>query len=75
MNTPVFRQRWYANVLDKTPLEEKWGKKYPLVLKSWQAKWDKLSSYFKYSDDICRLIYTTNSIESFHRQVRKFTKA
>jgi len=56
-------------------LEEKWGKKYPMVIKSWRSKWDNLSAYFKYSCDIRRLIYTTNPIEGFHRQVRKFTKA
>lgn len=55
-------------------LDEKWGQKYPLVLKSWQSKWDYLSAYFKYSKDVRRLIYTTNAIEGFHRQVRKYTK-
>lgn len=56
-------------------LEEKWGKKYPMVLKSWNNKWENLSAYFKYSHDIRRMVYTTNPIEGFHRQVRKFTKA
>lgn len=56
-------------------LEETWGKKYPMILKSWQTKWDTLSTYFKYSSEIRRLIYTTNSIEGFHRQVRKYTKS
>ena len=55
-------------------LEEKWGEKYPMVLKSWQTNWEHLSHYFQYSGDIRRLIYTTNAIEGFHRQVRKFTK-
>ena len=55
-------------------LDEKWGAKYPMVLKSWQTNWDHLSHYFQYSGDIRRLIYTTNAIEGFHRQVRKFTK-
>lgn len=55
-------------------LDEKWGEKYPLVIKSWQTHWDHLSHYFQYSGDIRRLIYTTNAIEGFHRQVRKFTK-
>jgi len=56
-------------------LDEKWGKKYAMVLRSWQNKWDELSAYFKYSAEIRRLIYTTNPIEGFHRQVRKFTKS
>ena len=55
-------------------LEEKWGEKYPMVLKSWQTNWDNLTHYFQYSGEIRRLIYTTNAIEGFHRQVRKFTK-
>ena len=55
-------------------LDEKWGKKYPVVLSSWKNNWHKLSTYFKYAEDIRRVIYTTNAIEGFHRQVRKVTK-
>ena len=57
------------DALDKT-----WGKKYPLVITSWRNNWPKLSTYFKYDPTIRRLIYTTNTIEGFHRQVRKVTK-
>lgn len=56
-------------------LDEKWGKQYPMVLKSWQSNWDNLSAYFKYSAEIRRLVYTTNAVEGFHRQVRKYTKS
>ncbi len=55
-------------------LDEKWGKKYPMVIKSWHQNWDNLTTYFKYDEGIRRLIYTTNPIEGFHRQVRKYTK-
>lgn len=55
-------------------LAEKWGKKYPIVIQSWQNNWDKLSVYFKYPPPIRKLIYTTNTIEGYHRQVRKVTK-
>lgn len=55
-------------------LEEKWGKKYPIVIQSWRNKWENLSAYFKYPEDIRRVIYTTNIIESVHRQFRKLTK-
>jgi len=55
-------------------LEEKWGKKYPIVIKSWRNKWDNLSNYFKYPEQIRKVIYTTNIIESVHRQFRKLTK-
>lgn len=55
-------------------LTGKWNKKYPIVTDSWNNNWDKLSTYFKYTESIRRLIYTTNTIEGFHRQVRKVTK-
>lgn len=55
-------------------LDEKWGKLYPIVLQSWQNKWENLSVYFKYPPEIRKVIYTTNIIESVHRQFRKLTK-
>ena len=58
--------------LDK--LEAKWGKKYPIVFDSWYNNWENLSNYFKYPEDIRRIIYTTNIIESVHRQFRTLTK-
>jgi len=55
-------------------LEEQWGKKYPLAVKSWYANWNELSTMFKYPPEIRTLIYTTNAIENFNRQLRKVTK-
>jgi len=55
-------------------LDEKWGSKYPLVIKSWTNNWDRLSTYFKYPEEIRKMIYTTNIIEGFNRQIRKVTK-
>lgn len=55
-------------------LELTWGSKYPKVIKSWRNNWSRLSAYYKYSKPIRKLIYTTNPIESFHRQLRKITK-
>ncbi|MCD9461342.1 IS256 family transposase, partial [Marinibactrum halimedae] len=55
-------------------LEAKWGKYYPVVVQSWRNKWDNLSVYFKYPEDIRRVIYTTNAVEAVHRQFRKLTK-
>jgi transposase-like protein len=55
-------------------LEEKWGSKYPIVIRSWRNKWENLSNYFKYPADIRRIVYTTNIIESVHRQFRSLTK-
>jgi putative transposase len=60
--------------LNLAKLTEKWQKKYPVVIRSWEQNWHKLSTYFKYTEDIRRIIYTTNTIEGFHRQVRKVTK-
>lgn len=56
-------------------LEQKWGKKYPVVIKSWRNNWTRLSQYFKYPEQIRRLIYTTNTVEGYHRMVRKVTKS
>jgi len=55
-------------------LEIKWNKKYPIVVRSWRNNWHKLSTFFKYTEDIRRIIYTTNTIEGYHRQIRKVTK-
>ncbi len=55
-------------------LEEKWGKKYPIVIKSWRNNWENLSTYFQYDTHIRRTIYTTNPVEGYHRQIRKVTK-
>ena len=56
-------------------LEEKWGKRYPLVIRSWRENWVKLSTYFKYPPEIRKIIYTTNAVEALHRQFRKVTKS
>ena len=55
-------------------LEEKWGKQYPIVIRSWRNKWHNLSVYFKYPEPIRKVIYTTNAVEAVHRQFRKLTK-
>jgi len=53
---------------------EKWNKKYPQIYKSWENNWSELCTFFKYPEEIRRLIYTTNAVEGFHRMLRKFTK-
>lgn len=58
--------------LDK--LADKWAQKYPVVIASWRNNWEKLSTYFKYTKPIRKIIYTTNTVEGFHRQIRKVTK-
>lgn len=55
-------------------VKDKWNHKYGIVVDSWYNNWDKLLTYFKYSPEIRRIIYTTNALEGFNRQLRKFTK-
>jgi transposase-like protein len=62
--------------LDKLyEVNSKWGKQYPDATKNWEANWDVLSPFFKYPEEIRRIIYTTNIIEGLHRQFRKVTKS
>jgi putative transposase len=53
---------------------EKWNAKYPQIYKMWSANWTDLAGFFKYPEEMRRLIYTTNAVEGFHRMLRKFTK-
>jgi transposase-like protein len=55
-------------------LEAKWGERYPIVIKSWRDNWERLTEFFQYTKEIRRLIYTTNTVEGYHRQIRKVTK-
>lgn len=56
-------------------LNEKWGDKYAIAIRSWQNNWEDLATFFAYPAEIRRLIYTTNSVEAYHRQLRKVTKS
>jgi len=70
----------YAAIDEQTALaeletfDEKWGNKYPKIAISWRDNWANLSTYFKYPQEVRTLIYTTNTIEGFNRQIRKVTK-
>ena len=59
--------------LDK--LKETWGNSYGMVLDSWYNNWNNLSTFFDFSPRIRKMIYTTNALEGFNRQVRKYTKS
>jgi len=71
----------YAAIDERTALyeldsfDEKWGNKYPKIAISWKTHWANLSTYFKYPQEVRKLIYTTNAIEGFNRQLRKVTKS
>lgn len=56
-------------------LAANWGDRYPKVIDSWRKNWPRLSSYFQYSKEVRRIIYTTNIIEGFYRQIRNVTKS
>lgn len=56
-------------------LKEKWGKQYPFAIRSWENNWDVLSPFFKFPEEVRKIVYTTNIIESLHRQFRKVTKS
>lgn len=67
----VNQEQAYEKLLD---FDDKWGKKYPLAVKSWMDNWVNLSTFFEYTAEIRKVIYTTNAIEGMHRQIRKVTK-
>ena len=70
----------YTASTEETALEnledfaQKWDNKYPTISKSWKEKWATLSTYFKYPEELRKIIYTTNTVEGFNRQLRKVTK-
>jgi len=65
------REEAEANLLK---LEETWGGKYRAAIKSWQNNWEELATFFEFPNEIRRLIYTTNTVEGYHRQLRKVLK-
>ncbi len=72
---PVYKSATENEALNALEsLENKWSGKYRFAVKSWRDNWNELSTMFKYPPEIRRLIYTTNAIESFNRQLRKATK-
>lgn len=76
---PDLKKVYQALTLDEAELnwemfKEQWGKKYPLIIRSWENNWLELTAYFKYPYPIRKIIYTTNVIEGYHRQLRKVSK-
>ena len=73
------KQVYQALTLEEAELafeifKENWGKKHPIIIRSWEKNWLELTAYFKYPYEMRRMIYTTNIIEDYHRQLRKVTK-
>jgi putative transposase len=72
---PIYRASTEKAALEELDQFEKtWGDKYPLIVRSWPTNWAEIATFFKYPPEIRRIIYTTNVIESYYRQLRKVTK-
>jgi putative transposase len=77
--TSDLKKIYKANTLEQAEaalqaLSKKWKSKYAVAVKSWETNWDELSSFFDFSKQIRRMMYTTNAIEAYNRQIRKVTK-
>lgn len=72
---PIYKAATEALALQELDaFESKWGAKYPNAVRSWRNNWEELSAFFKYPQELRKIIYTTNAIENFNRQLRKVTK-
>lgn len=72
---PIYKASTEESALGAlSELERTWGSKYPAAIKSWREHWTELATMFKYPEQIRRIIYTTNALENFNRQLRKVTK-
>lgn len=56
-------------------LHEKWNRQYGVAVRSWENNWEDLATFFDYPAEIRRMIYTTNTVEGYNRQLRKVTKS
>ena len=75
MLKPIYKAPTEESALEAlSELEGRWGDKYPIAIKSWHEHWDEIATMFKYPAPIRKIIYTTNAIENFNRQLRKVTK-
>ncbi|MCY6485443.1 IS256 family transposase [Clostridium aestuarii] len=63
-----------AALAELEKFEQKWGDKYLIAIRSWKTNWEELATFFKYPPEIRKIIYTTNAMESYNRQLRKVTK-
>lgn len=61
--------------LEFAKLKDTWGGKYERAVSPWENNWLELTTYFMYTPEIRKMIYTTNTVEAYHRQLRKVTKS
>ncbi|MBX6396322.1 MAG: transposase, partial [Alicyclobacillaceae bacterium] len=72
---PIYKASTEEAALEELDrFEQAWGAKYPIVVRSWRTNWNELAAFFRYPPEMRKLIYTTNLIEGYHRQLRKVTK-
>lgn len=73
---PIYQSATVAGAEQKlADFTDRWGQKYPLVVESWQRNWLRLTRFFEYPAAIRKVVYTTNTVEGFHRQIRCVTKS
>lgn len=73
---PIYQSANLAGAEQKlVAFADKWGQKYPLVVESWRRNWLRLTRFFEYPAAIRKVVYTTNTVEGFHRQIRCVTKS
>ncbi|MBD2705890.1 IS256 family transposase [Spirosoma sp. BT702] len=73
---PIYQVSTLASAEQKlAAFADKWGQKYPLVVESWQRNWTRLTRFFEYPAAIRKVVYNTNTVEGFHRQIRSVTKS
>ena len=65
------REEAEMNLLE---LSETWSGRYAVAVRSWENNWEELATFFAFPAEIRRLIYTTNSVEAYNRQLRRVTK-
>ncbi|WP_186742310.1 IS256 family transposase [Spirosoma utsteinense] len=73
---PIYQSANLSGAEQKlTDFADKWGQRYPLVVESWKRNWLRLTRFFEYPAAIRKVVYTTNTVEGFHRQIRCVTKS
>jgi putative transposase len=55
--------------------EGQWGRKYPAIVQSWRRNWPEVVPFFAFPDDVRRIIYTTNAIESLNAKLRRAVRS
>jgi putative transposase len=57
-----------------TKFDEAWGERYPMITTTWRDSWEHVIPFLAFPADVRRVVYTTNTIEALHRQIRKTIK-